>query len=435
MSKLALFASILALANAFPRPDAAMSMPYESEAPIEHVVLLGPDHQAPHHIHTVLAELQLTPDHDDVLHVYNNSAFKGFALYADRQRCSSLANMSSVAVLEKNAKVHKSVLTRSPAPWGLERISLGTAGSSQIGLNSSYSYNNVTLGKGVDIYMIDTGLYTENVDFGGRATMAWPNSSIVGTDGHGTHTAGTAGSDTYGGASAANLIGVQALPDGTGSVALMVATINFVIHSHNVKKSNGSLVGSVMSMSLSMPDGVISDALDTAVNAAVGQGIHTVMAAGNHHADACKVSPSAVGGVNGSAISVGSIGYANAVSWFSNTGPCVDVYAPGEQVLSTWINATDATHYLDGTSMSTPHVTGIVATQIAANASLAQNPAAMKAWLKSNALRGLVGGKVIASGQELLLANNGVQVSPEMESQRLRLAAVAVNTKRSHSQP
>ncbi|GAM91450.1 hypothetical protein ANO11243_095000 [Dothideomycetidae sp. 11243] len=396
----------------------------DDDAPIEHIFLFKSDQQTQPQIHAVLANIDLTTDHEDVLQVYNNSAFRGFSVNANRSRCTQLSNMASIGSLEKSVKLTSNVVTRSPAPWGLERISIGSAGSSQIGLNSSYSYDNQALGQGADIYIIDTGIYTQNTDFGGRASAGWPSASVTDTDGHGTHTAGIAGSNTYGGASKANLIAVQSIANGSGSTSTVIAGMDYVIQQHDAKKAAGTLLGSVMSMSLSTAENQTSTAFVQAISAAAAAGIHVVVAAGNDGSNACGVSPANAGGVAGPAIAVGSIGYTNAVSTFSNTGPCVDVYAPGESVLSTWINSTAATEYLSGTSMAAPHVTGIVAYQIANNATLAQNPAAMKQWVRDNALRGLVGGQVLV-GDALLLANNGVSVSPEMQAERAKLAAAA----------
>ncbi|SAM07692.1 hypothetical protein [Absidia glauca] len=46
---------------------------------------------------------------------------------------------------------------------------------------------------------------------------------------------------------------------------------------------------------------------------------------------------------------------------YSDTGKCVSLYAPGSNIKSTWIGSKQATQILDGTSMSSPHVSGIAA--------------------------------------------------------------------------
>lgn len=135
--------------------------------------------------------------------------------------------------------------------------------------------------------------------------------------------------------------------------------------------------------------------------------MHAVVAAGNNAGDACTYSPSSLGGANGPAISVGSIGPGNAISSFSDTGSCTDVYAPGEEVISAWNTGPNVINVLDGTSMATPHVTGVVAYTLAQRPDLALDPAGMKAVVVGQALQGQVTG-LAQNGDQMLLLNNGV---------------------------
>jgi len=144
------------------------------------------------------------------------------------------------------------------------------------------------------------------------------------------------------------------------------------------------------------------------VKVATNAGIHIAVAAGNDNgADACNSTPAFLGGSNGEVVAVGSMSMENTVSSFSNTGSCVDVYAPGEQIMSAWIGAPNMVNMDDGTSMSTPHVAGIMAYLIAQNQTLAQNPAAMKQYLRDTAFQGQLSGTVI-QGDPLLVVNNGM---------------------------
>lgn len=121
-----------------------------------------------------------------------------------------------------------------------------------------------------------------------------------------------------------------------------------------------------------------------------------------------------MGGTAGAALVVGSISPSATISSFSNTGPCVDVYAPGENIVSAWPPGSGAegnavVKALYGTSMATPFVTGLVAYAMA-NATLAADVGLMKEWVRMTALSGVVaapeGGVVL--GDEGLLASNGV---------------------------
>ncbi len=93
-----------------------------------------------------------------------------------------------------------------------------------------------------------------------------------------------------------------------------------------------------------------SDLLNEAVEIAVEYGVVVVAAAGNSAKDACLSSP----GSSTSAITVGSTTLTDSRSSFSNYGDCVDVYAPGQSILSA--SNTNSMMYStkQGTSMSSP---------------------------------------------------------------------------------
>lgn len=94
-----------------------------------------------------------------------------------------------------------------------------------------------------------------------------------------------------------------------------------------------------------------------AVNAAVDTGLHFAVAAGNDNADACNYSPASAE----NAITVGASTLGDSRAYFSNYGKCTDVFAPGLNILSTWIGSEYATNTISGTSMASPHVAGLLA--------------------------------------------------------------------------
>ena len=100
-----------------------------------------------------------------------------------------------------------------------------------------------------------------------------------------------------------------------------------------------------------------SQALDDAVNGAVDSGLHFAVAAGNDNRDACSYSPAGAE----KAVTVGASTLGDERAYFSNFGPCVDVFAPGLNILSTWIGSEDAENTLSGTSMASPHTAGLLA--------------------------------------------------------------------------
>ena len=82
--------------------------------------------------------------------------------------------------------------------------------------------------------------------------------------------------------------------------------------------------------------------------AAVKGGIHFAVAAGNDNADACKYSPAAAE----LPVTVGASALDDSRAYFSNYGKCVDIFAPGLNIQSTWIGSEHATNVISGTSMA-----------------------------------------------------------------------------------
>lgn len=226
--------------------------------------------------------------------------------------------------------------------WGLSRVSGATLSTTRNLANDD------SLGAGVTIYIIDTGIHLAHTSFGGRASHGFDATGEGSGDqnGHGTHCAGTAGGNPHGISRRSPLVAVKVLGrTGSGSTTGVIAGVNYVA------QRAGSRVGS---MSLG---GGASQATDDAVNAAFRAGAVIVVAAGNSNANACLSSPARAA----EAICVGSSTNADARSSFSNFGTCVHTFAPGSSILSAWHTSNTATNTISGTSMACPHVAGIAA--------------------------------------------------------------------------
>jgi len=98
-------------------------------------------------------------------------------------------------------------------------------------------------------------------------------------------------------------------------------------------------------------------ALNDVVNRAVDSGIHFAVAAGNANKDACSYFPAAAE----KAVTVGASTLGDDRAYFSNHGESVDVFAPGLNILSTWIGTETAVNTISGTSMASPHTAGLMA--------------------------------------------------------------------------
>ncbi|KAI9779184.1 MAG: hypothetical protein M1816_003663 [Peltula sp. TS41687] len=362
----------------------------------EYIVLFDPDHEEQPEISSVLNKIGLKFSDPDVNHVFHNSRFRGFSGKMKSHCIDALNGMGHVKHVEPVLPVSNQAFRSRPgSTWGLQRISqLNKVSGDTSKMDFTYNFDDAgLLGKGVDIYVLDSGLNIDHQAFGGRAKMGFskdgPNDLNANSDGsgHGTHAAGIAAGSMVGVASAANVIGVKILgASGSGTSADAVKGLDYVIKQHDQRKKEPGFVGSVASLSWSLPSR--SPVVDQIINSAIDAGIHVSVAAGNRGDDACKATPSANGGAGsdgngGKAVTVGSINPNDVVSDFSNTGQCVDVYAPGEGIISTWIGSDNAVNTLAGTSMACPFVTGLMAYLIARDSRLAQSPALMKETLTS----------------------------------------------------
>ncbi|KAG8932375.1 subtilisin-like serine protease [Tulasnella sp. 418] len=286
-----------------------------------------------------------------VTYEYEAGVLNGFAGKFSVDTLNALAANKDVETISEDSIV-TTQYSQTNAPWGLQRIDQAAklTNTNAAGLNFVYGYDDPA-GAGVDVYVVDTGIYTGHSGFEGRAR--WGYSAIGGTtdgNGHGTHCAGTIGSAPYGVAKKVSLIAVQVLDaNGSGSSSGVVAGINWV-----VSQASTSGRPSVISMSLG---GGADTTLDTAVRNAVSKGVHVVVAAGNSNVDAGTTSPARVT----EAITVGASTISDARASFSNYGSVVDIFAPGQDIISTWIGSTTATNRISGTSMATPHVAGTAA--------------------------------------------------------------------------
>jgi len=298
-------------------------------------------------------------------HTYNiPGGLLGYSGHFDEDTIELVRRHPDVEYIERDSEVH--TLKESPsleknAPWGLARISHRDALS--FGDFNKYIYT-AEGGDGVDAYVIDTGTNINHVDFEGRAN--WGKTIPAGDEdidgnGHGTHCSGTIAGKKFGVAKKANVYAVKVLrSNGSGTMSDVVKGVEWAAEAHsssvqavkNGKKKN--FKGSVANMSLG---GGKSRILDLAVNAAVDAGLHFAVAAGNDNADACNYSPAAAE----KAVTVGASTLADERAYFSNYGTCTDIFAPGLNVLSTWIGSNYSTNIISGTSMASPHICGLLA--------------------------------------------------------------------------
>lgn len=306
-------------------------------------------------------------------HVYEH-ALQGFSIRLSPQAAAALARDPSVFAIEPDGPVsiNTDPPAQSPTPsWGLDRID-----QRNLPLNNSFDASSD--GAGVTAYIIDTGILASHAQFVGRVGAGY--DSVDGGDptdcnGHGTHVAGTVGGATYGVAKAVTIVPVRVLDcTGSGTWAGVIAGINWVTGNH---------VGGPAVANMSLGGGA-SASVDAAIEASIADGITYAVAAGNSSLDACNYSPARTP----NALTVGATTSSDARASYSNTGTCVDVFAPGSGITSAWYTGTSATAVLNGTSMASPHVAGAAALYLASNTSA--SPATVGSALKAAGTAGVV---------------------------------------------
>ncbi|PHH90134.1 hypothetical protein CDD83_4416 [Cordyceps sp. RAO-2017] len=213
-------------------------------------------------------------------------------------------------------------------------------------------------------------------------------------NGHGTHCAGTIGSRSYGVAKQTKLYGVKVLDDsGSGSYSNVIGGMDFAAKD---SKERDCPKGVVANMSLG---GGFSAAVNKAAAALVKAGVFLAVAAGNDNSDASGYSPAS----ERTACTAGASTSSDAKSSFSNYGAPVRVFAPGSEVLSTWIGG--GTNTISGTSMASPHVTGLGA--YLAGLEGFSSPAALCKRIQQLATKDVLSG--VPRGTVNLVAFNGAK--------------------------
>ncbi len=319
-------------------------------------------------------------------------ALRGFVVKADDAALARLLADPKVAYVEEDGIVSISA-TQTGATWGIDRID-----QRNLPLSGSYTYD--TTASGVHAYIIDTGVLLNHTQFSGRMGNGYDAVTSGGNandcNGHGSHVAGTVGGSTYGVAKGVIIHPVRVLGcTGSGSNSGVIAGMDWVANNH-VKPA-------VANMSLG---GGASQATDDAVARMTAKGVTVVVAAGNDNGNACSYSPARAA----SAITVGSTTNTDARSSFSNYGTCVDIFAPGSNILSAWYTGTSATNTISGTSMASPHVAGVAALYLANNPSA--TPAQVTTALNNNATPNKVTSPGTGSPNRLLYSLFGGTTPP-----------------------
>ncbi|GMH35172.1 hypothetical protein BSKO_03040 [Bryopsis sp. KO-2023] len=320
------------------------------------------------------------------------TAFGGPAEEGDDEGGPAVSKMDAAQLAQLVSNPGKKSQRLHVALWNLDRVD-----QRDLPLDKTYHYgtsDTVGTGRGVTIYILDSGVRPSHREFKewlGDGTRAQYGYDFVDEDpvsedcdGHGTHVASSAIGRSVGIAKQAKVVAVRVLDcGGSGNISTTVAGLDWVINNHQKP--------AVVAMSLGVSIGRWSRTLEDSVKSLINtHGIPVVVASGNSGVDSCFVAPANVPETITVAASnletkfgATNTGDVEGIYRWSNTGKCVDVFAPGVDIYAACggvgrcSEVTDGAYtWASGTSMAVPHVAGVVAMY------LGENPTATPAEVK-----------------------------------------------------
>lgn len=302
--------------------------------------------------------------------------------------------MAGIDFIEEETMAHG-----DQVPVHLDRID-------QTALPLDNSYQPIGTGKGVDIYILDSGLMYDHDEFENRAKYSGydPTDNFGGTrqlgldcHGHGTHVASLAAGKIYGTAREATVYSVRVLNcDNEGPWSVILDGLDYMLRVTAERRRPA-----VVSMSLS---GGYTRSVNDAIQTLHSKGVMIVVAAGNQFIDACQRTPAS----SAYALTVGGSAPGDGLYGFTNFGRCVDMFAPGTNIHGADRRCTSCSKVISGTSMSTPMVSGVAAIHLQREPML--TPDALKDRLIDTAIINHVDFRSIPSQYQFITPNRHIRV-------------------------
>ncbi|MFI5733197.1 S8 family serine peptidase [Kribbella sp. NPDC051587] len=309
-------------------------------------------------------------------------------------QAKKLANDPAVAEVRQSGQASIGGTQNNPPNWGLDRID-----QRDRPLDSKYTYPNE--GSGVTAYIVDTGIRYTHQEFEGRAKFgadffATPNDGND-CNNHGTHVSGILAGKTRGVAKKANLVSVRILGcDGKGEDVDLISAAEWV--------TKNAVKPAVVNLSVYTDD---KDIAVSAIKASIDSGVQWSLITGNNGGNACNYGP---GGQIPSALQVANATSSDTRAGDSNAGSCMDLFAPGSGIDSSFRGSDSSYGQLSGTSMAAPHVAGAMALRLSEAPS--STPAQLHQWIMDNASTGKMSGLSSDTPNKLLYIPNGGTTPP-----------------------
>lgn len=320
-------------------------------------------------------------------HTYNR-ALRGFSAQMSESEAAKLAADPTVKLVAP-VQIGSSSATQTDPPWGLDRID-----QKALPLDKKYTYGSTA--SNVTAYIVDSGIRMSHQDFGGRAKSGYDfvdnDSNASDCLGHGTHVAGTVGGSTYGVAKGVKLVSVRILDcNDSSSTEQALNGIEWV--------TKNAVKPAVANMSLQF--GSNDTVVEGALKKSIASGVTWSLSANNFGSDACQSSPAKLP----EAITVGNTDNSDKRNSNSNYGSCLDIWAPGTNIVSASHQNDTGTRTMTGTSMAAPHVAGAAALYLADHPSA--TPQQTRDALVAQASTVTIGDAKAGSPNKLLNTNSG----------------------------
>jgi subtilisin family serine protease len=328
----------------------------------------SPDARAwPYHDRRVIGAIQaLERRHGGVrAQGFYTHALRGFFATVTRAQAAALAADPAVKLVEQEQLVSLPPISvaAQTIPWGITTIGAD--------VSTQQSGDGAGTVSGVNVYVIDTGVDPTHPDLNVVNHVTFVGAPNADCHGHGTGVAGIIaakdnGDYVVGVAPGAPVTGVKVMTcEGFSFPSFIIQGVDWVT-ANAVKPAVANMsLGSLITLT----------SLNDAVSRSAASGVFYAIAAGNGNPftgakmNACTVSPAGAGadpsGFPNGVMTVAATDMAEQEASFSNYGPCVDIWAPGVAITSTWLMSAGGLITASGTSFASPYTAGAAALVLA----------------------------------------------------------------------